>query len=48
MLILNEICTASALQNASDKEKRKLISCWKKLTTITVYVTTKVLKQLSY
>lgn len=48
MLILNEICAASALQNVSEKQKSKLISCWRKLTTITVHVISKeVLKQLA-
>lgn len=45
MLILNRICTASALQNVSEKEKGKLIS-WRKPTRIAVHVATKeVLKQ---
>lgn len=49
MLMLYEICTASAAQDVSEKGKGKLISYWRKLTTITVHVTTKyMLKQLSY
>lgn len=47
MFILKEMCTAAPLQNVSEKEKAKVISYWRKLTTVTVHIA-KVLKQHSY